>query len=169
MDVHEAIRGRLSVREFKPDPVPDAVVRRVLLAARWAPSQRNRQPWRLVVVQDRDTLKKIGALASTGPYIANAAFAIALAMDAGAKAIQLDAGQAIQNMALAAWAEGLGACYVGGIDREAVKQLLGIPAEQELITVMPFGYPTDKALAGGKRRRPLEEIAFRERYGQPWR
>ncbi len=88
-------------------------------------------------------------------------------MEAGAKAVQLDAGQAIQSMALAAWAEGLGACYVGGIDRDAVKQLLGIPADAELVTVMPLGYPTAKALAGGKRRRPLAEIAFRERYGQP--
>ena len=71
-------------------------------------------------------------------------------------------------MILAAWAEGVGTCYVGGIDRDAVKELLGVPEEMELVTVMPFGFPTEAALAGGKRRKPLEEIAFRERFGQPY-
>ena len=167
MEVYEAIRRRVAVREFKPEPVPEPIVRKILLAARWAPSQRNRQPWRLVVVQDKNTLAKIGALASTGGFIAQAPLAIAVVMDT-TRMVQFDAARAIENMILTAWAEGVGTCYVGGIDRDAVKELLGVPEEMELITVMPFGFPTDDSLAGGKRRKPLEEIAFRERFGQPY-
>ena len=53
MDVYEAVRSRLTVREFKPDPVPDEVVQKMLRAVQWAPSSRNRQPWHLVVVRDQ--------------------------------------------------------------------------------------------------------------------
>ncbi|MEE9285458.1 MAG: nitroreductase family protein [Dehalococcoidia bacterium] len=168
MEVYEAIRRRVAVREFKPDPLPEPTVRKILLAARWAPSQRNRQPWRLVVVQDRETLRRIGALAPTGGFIADAPLAIAIAMDTE-RMVQFDAARAIENMILVAWAEGVGTCYVGRIERDAVKELLAIPAEMELVTVMPFGFPTDEALGRGKRRKPLDEIAFRERFGQPYR
>ena len=167
MEVYEAIRRRVAVREFKPDPVPEPTIRKILLAARWAPSQRNRQPWRLIVVREPERLRKIGSLAPSGGYIAEAPMAIAVAMEGGRMA-QFDAARAIENMILCAWSEGVGTCYVGGLDREAVTPLLGLPEEMELITVMPFGFPTEAALSSGKRRKALSEIAFRERLGEPW-
>ena len=167
MEVYEAIRSRVAVREFRPDPVPDASIKKVLLAARWAPSQRNRQPWRFVVVRERDTLRRIGELASSGAFIADAPLAIAVAME-GAKLPQFDAARAIENMILTAWSLGVGTVYVQGIDRDAVKQLLAIPEGLDLITVMPFGYPTDEAKSVGKRRKTLAEIASVERFGQPY-
>ena len=168
MSVYETIRSRVAVRQFKSDPVPDDVVRRVLLAARWAPSQRNRQPWHLVVVEDRHTLEQIGALASSGAYIAEAPVAIAFAMEESARMVQFDAARAIENMLLVAWEHGVGTSYVGQMDRDRIKELLGIPEGMELVTVMPFGYPTEDALAGGKRRKPLGEISHRGRFGVPY-
>ena len=167
MDVYQAIRTRVPVREFKPDPVPEDTVKKILRAARWAPSQRNRQPWHFIVIREGETLRKIGALASSGGYIAQAPMAIAVVME-GPRMAQFDAARAIENMILTAWAEGVGTCYVGGIDHDAVKEMLGVPSEMELITVMPYGYPTEAEGARSKSRKSLSEIAHRERFGQPY-
>ena len=167
MDVHECIRKRREIREFRPDPLPEASVRKILEAGRLAPSQRNRQPWHFIVVREPEMLKRIGALASTGPFIAEAPMAVAVALS-GSKMPQGDASRAVQQMVLAAWAEGIGSCWVGGLDREAIKQLLGIPTEMELITVLPFGYPKEPRAKGKKDRKPLSQVAHRERFGTPY-
>jgi nitroreductase len=142
-------------------------VKKILHAGRQAHSQRNRQPWRFIVVQDRETLKQIGALASTGPYIAEAPLAIALVIE-GAKNPYIDAARAAECLMLAAWGEGVGSCWVGGLDRPQIKTLLGVPEEAELVTVLPFGYPTNEEESKKKVRKRLGKIAFRERYGQPF-
>lgn len=165
--VFESVRARVEVREFKPDPVPEAAIRKILEAGRWSPSQRNRQPWHFIVIQQRDTLQQLGALASSGPYLAEAPLAIAVVTD-GARAPLIDGTRAIANMQLVAWEEGLGSCWIGGVDREGVKRLLNIPERCELITVLPFGYPTDAAKALRKRRKPLAQIAHHERFGTPY-
>ena len=169
MEVYECIRSRLSVRSFKPDPVPGRVVNRMLRAARWAPSARNRQPWHFVVVQSRDALDAIGAIASSGGFIGQAPLAIAVVMDRGGRP-EFDAGRSLQQIELAAWSEGVGGCVAGvrGEENDKVKELLGIPEDKELVIVMAFGYPTDEAVAGGKQRKPLSEIASREKYGQEY-
>ena len=70
MDVYQCIRSRLTVRDFKPEPVPEGVVRRMLLAARWSPSARNRQPWNFVVIQQPGYPgSEIGSIASSGGFI----------------------------------------------------------------------------------------------------
>ena len=71
-------------------------------------------------------------------------------------------------MLLVAWGEGVGTSYVGGWDKERVKELLNIPEDLEFITVMPYGYPTEAARSGGKRRRPLSELTYLERFGDLW-
>ena len=64
MDVFEAVKTRLTVRVFKPDPVPEEVVEKILLAAQWSPSSRNLQPWHFIVIRDRGTLEAIGKIAT---------------------------------------------------------------------------------------------------------
>ena len=170
MDVYEAVRTRLTVREFKPDPVPDEVVEKLLRAVQWAPSSRNRQPWRLVVVRDKDTLRKIGSIASSGRFVADAPMAIAVAME-NADRPDLDTGRAVQQMELVAWEEGLGTCFVGlrlAEQNRQVKQLLAIPDSFDLVTVLPFGYRLDEGQGrlGRKNRKSLEDIVHWERYGE---
>ena len=172
MDVFEAIRTRLTVREFLPDAVPDEVLDRIVEAARLAPSSRNLQPWHFVVVTDSATLSQIGAIASSGRFVGNAPAAVAVTMD-GADRPDLDAGRAIQQMELMAWSEGLGTCFVGLRDETQnaeIKALLGIPAEFQLITVLPFGYRqrVTAGAKGRKNRKPLSEVAHRERFGEPY-
>lgn len=167
MDVLEAIRSRIAIRDFRPEPIPEPVIKKILDAGRQAHSQRNRQPWRFVVVQNRDTIQQLGILASSGPYIAKAPLAIAVATE-GAKNPYIDATRAVECLMLAAWSEGIGSCWVGGIDRPKVKELLGIPEEAELVTVIPFGYPTDEEKSQKKVRKRLSKIAFREKYGEAY-
>lgn len=166
--VFECVRARVEVREFKADPIPKPIIQKILEAGRWSPSQRNRQPWHFIVIQQRDTLKQLGALAASGPYLADAPLAIAVVTE-GARAPLIDGTRAISSMQLVAWEEGLGSCWIGSIDHAGVKQLLNLPDACELITVLPFGYPTDAAKALRKRRKPLEQIAHRERFGVPYR
>ena len=170
MDVYEAVRTRLTVREFKPDPVPDEVVQKMLRAVQWAPSSRNRQPWRLVVVRDKDTLRKIGSIASSGRFVADAPMAIAVAME-NADRPDLDTGRAVQQMELVAWEEGLGTCFVGlrlAEQNRQIKELLGIPESFDLVTVLPFGYRLveSQGSQGMKNRKSLAEIVHWEKYGE---
>src|SRR2546426_6486122 len=105
MDVYECIRTRQTVREFKPDPVPDAIVHKILRAGRWAPSSSNTQPWHFVVVRERETIAAIGRIATQGAFIGQAPLAIAIVME-NARRPQLDAGRALQQMGHnALWAD----------------------------------------------------------------
>ena len=166
MDVYECLKGRRTVRRFQQVPVPDEVVTRILEAARWAPSSRNQQPWHLVVVRDVEMLAKIGRIAGTGSFIAEAPVAIGLVMD-NADSPELDAGRALQQMEIMAWSEGLGTCYVTFTsgEREQVIGLLGIPSGMELITVMPFGFRAEDLRGRGVPRKPLSQMAHGERFG----
>ena len=112
MDVFQAIRTVLAVRAFKDQPVPDATIRKIVEAAHLSASSMNMQPWHFIVVQDRDTLRQLGALAHTGPYIAQAALAIVVAVERTRFAVS-DASRAIQSILLTAWADGVGGNWVG--------------------------------------------------------
>src|SRR5215207_4658710 len=103
MDVFEAIRTILAVRKFKDTPVPDDVIGRIVEAARLTSSSRNLQPWHFIVVQNRATLKKIGELATSGPYTADAAFAIVVAYEKESQFGVSDASLAVHSMMLTAW------------------------------------------------------------------
>ena len=113
MEVYRCIRTRLAIKSFIPDSIPEPAVKKILRAARWAPSQRNRQPWHLIVIRDRQTLKQISSLTSSGTYIAEAPLAIAIVME-NARMPQFEAGRLIENMLLVAWSEGIGtSLYLG--------------------------------------------------------
>ena len=173
MRVYDAARARLTVREYLPDAVPDDVVERLLEAGRLAPSSRNLQPWHFIVIRDRDTLRRIGEIATSGGFTADAPMAIAIAMENADRA-ELDAGRALQQMELVAWEEGLGTCFVGlrvAEQNRAVKELLGIPESAVLVTVLPFGYrkDADKGSQGRKNRKTLAQVAHSERYGAEYR
>ena len=165
MDVFEAIRTLLAVREYERRPIPDEVLGRILEAGRLSGSSGNKQPWQFVVAQNPETLRQLGATLSSGPYIAGAPLAIVVVVERKRVA---DGSRAIQNMLLAAWAEGVGGNWVGFGKMEEVKQLLGIPEELDVLAVLPFGYPARAVGKGKKTRKPLAEIAHRERWGEPF-
>jgi nitroreductase len=168
METFDAIRTVLAVRQFRDAPIPEAIVREIVEAGHLTASSGNGQPWHFIIVQDKDTMRRIGALARTGPYIAQAPLAIVVATDKTPYAVS-DASRAIQSMILAAWSRGVGSNwvgFVGGLD--AVKPVLGIPDDVDVLSIVPFGYPTASIGAGHKKRKPLGEVASRERFGQPF-
>jgi nitroreductase len=167
MDVFEAIRTMQAVRQYQDRPVADDVLRQVLEAGRLTASGMNAQPWHFIVIQDPETLRQLGTLARSGPYIAGAPVAIAVAVDRTRLAVS-DASRAIHSMLLTAWGNGVGGNWVGFGGLEDAKPLLGIPEELDLLAIVPLGYPAVAVGRGKKERKPLAEIASRERYGQPF-
>jgi nitroreductase len=167
VEVFDAIRTLLAVRRYQDRPVPEDVIRRVLEAGQLTASGMNAQPWHFVVVQDREALRQLGSLVSTGPYIAQAPLAIVVAIDRTPLAVS-DASRAIQSMLLTAWSEGVGGNWSGFGSLKGVGDFLGIPAELDVLAVLPLGYPADDIGRGKKNRKPLDQIAHRERWGQPF-
>ncbi|MEZ4714375.1 MAG: nitroreductase family protein [Caldilineaceae bacterium] len=167
MEVFEAVRTVLAVRAYADKTIPPETVQRIVEAGRLTGSSMNRQPWHFVVVQEKETLRKLGALAHSGRYTAQAALAIVVAVDDTRFAVS-DASRAIQSMMLAAWGEGVGSNWVGFQGMDEVKTLLGIPQELDVLAVIPFGYPAQAVGQGKKQRKALGEVAHRERFGAPF-
>ena len=167
MNVFDAIRTLLAVRAYQDKPVPDALVRRIVEAGRLTGSGMNRQPWHFIVVRDGQMLRRLGAVASSGPYVAQAPLAVVVATDKTRFAVS-DASRAIQSMLLTAWAEGVGSNWVGFGGLEKVKDLLDVPTGLEVLAILSFGYPTRAVGRGKKQRKPLREVAHLERYGRPF-
>lgn len=167
MSVYDTIRTMLAVREYDGRPIPEEIVLRIVEAGQLTGSSMNGQPWHFVVVQDPETLRQIGTLSQHGPYIAQASLAIAIVLDKSRFAVS-DASRAAQDMLLTAWEEGIGGNWVGFGGMDDIKDLLGIPADKELLAILPFGYPARPVGKGKKRRKPLSEVAYRERWGTPF-
>ncbi len=167
MEVFDAVRTALAVRNYQDKPVPAATIQRIVEAGRLTGSSMNGQPWHFVVVQNRDVLRQLGAMARTGPYIAQAPLAIVVVMEKSVYAIS-DGSRAIQSMILTAWSEGVGSNWVGFQGMDEVKPLLGIPGDMNVLAILPLGYPAQAAGRGRKRRKALAEVAYKERFGQPY-
>jgi nitroreductase len=165
MEVFDAVRTVLAVRQYQDKPVPPEIVRRIVEAARLTGSSMNRQPWHFIVVENRDTLQQLGALAKTGPYIAQAALAIVVAIERTTFSVS-DGSRAIQSMILTAWADGVGSNWVGFRGLDEVKSMLRIPDELEILAIIPFGYPARRIGKGKKKRKSISEVVHRERFGQ---
>jgi len=163
------LRSLRAVRSFRPDPVPREVVDDVLEVARWSGSASNRQPWELVVIRDRETLGKLAGVEGYAAYLEDAPLGIVLVM-AGERATQetYDEGRLAERVMLAAWAHGVGSSvgWIVGEGRAAAKEILGIPEDRTVRTVISLGYPEEGARRRrtGQARKPLSEIVREERY-----
>jgi nitroreductase len=167
MDTFDVARTVLAVRRYQNKPIPDELVERIVEAGRLSASSMNLQPWHFIVIRDHAALQQLGALAKTGPYIAQAPLAIAVVIDPKSRFAVSDASRAVQSMVLTAWAEGVGSNWVGFGGLEAVNALLHIPADLETLAIIPFGYPADAVGRGKKKRKPRAEVVYREQFGQP--
>ncbi len=170
MELYEAIRSRRSIRRYKPDVVPDDVIRKIIEAASWAPSSSNSQPWEFLVVRDRGVLDR---LSRTHPYaslLKGAPLCIVACSDPKRSPNHWveDCSLAVQNMLLAARAEGLGTCWVAvyrpsDVEREnRVREVLSIPRSIRVIALIGLGYPAESPQPPSRRK--LEEIIHYEKY-----
>jgi len=175
MEFYDVIKTRRSVRSYKPDPIPDDVLKRVLDAARIAPSGSNRQPWKFIVVKDEETKKKLVPACHNQSWMAEAPLIIvACAQELdynrggymGKLSGVMDATIAFTHLILAARAEGLGTCWIGAFDNERVKEILGVPEGWNVAALTPLGYPAEgeNAFRETTNRKPLEEIVSTDKF-----
>ena len=169
MDVYEAIRARHSVRSYRDRPVEPAKLNRVLEAAGLAPSARNDQEWRFVVVSEQAKREALATEASSQHFMLEAPLIIAACaqtdgrvMRCGQLAYPIDVAIALDHLTLAAVAEGLGTCWIGSFDSSKVRRILGIPPEIQVVGLMLLGYPRETDTPPKKSRLPLEQIVHRE-------
>lgn len=170
-DFLELAARRKSVRGYKPDPVPEELLNRVLEAARLAPSAKNLQPYRLVVVRDpaqRSALAK----AYPAPFFSAAPVAIAVCAEPGEawtrdryddkNYAEVDATIAADHMTLAATDSGLGTCWIAAFDPARVVSVLGLPDRIRPVVLLSLGWPDDAGRP--KTRKPLSELVRYERW-----
>jgi nitroreductase len=171
MDTLEVIKTRKSIRRYKPEPIPDEDLLKILEAARIAPSAGNKQPWRFVVVRDEEKKRKLGELARNQTWISDAGVIVAaLAMPKDSpevyeRWVERDVMIAVEHLVLSAWSLGYGSCWIGAFHEGQVKELLDIPEDMTVINLLPIGVPDQHPEP--RTRRPLEEIFHGEKYGSP--
>jgi len=169
MDLYEAIKLRYSVRSYLNKPVEQEKLDRILDSARLAPSGSNRQPWKFVVVRDAETRKKLIPACSNQEFVGQAPVVIAgvglmpdRIMSCGVPGDPVDVAIALEHVALAATAEGLGTCWIGSFHQDQIRALLGVPANCKVIEVMTLGYPADHPRP--KTRKPIRELVCHDQW-----
>ena len=169
MQFQELIRARRSIRGYRPDPVPEAALRRILEAARLAPTAANRQPFQLIVVTDAAVRRQLRAVYDrewfwTAPMILVGCAEPAKAWQRfdGFNSAEVDLSIVMDHVVLAATDEGLGTCWICHFDEPKLKPILGIPADVRVIAMTPLGYAAAEPSAF--QRKPLVELVRHERW-----
>ncbi len=171
MKVLDVIQKRRSVRKYKEDPIPEKDLMRVLEAARLAPSGKNFQPWKFIIVKDKALKEKL-ARASAGQFFMAEAPIIIVGcgfpdncyahMGRYMKSWSVDVTIALEHLILQAQEEGLGTCWIGSFEEEEVKAILNIPENVKVLALTPLGYPDE--IPRFRRRKSLDEIISYDRF-----
>ncbi len=150
MDVKTAIRTRRSIREYEPREVEEEKLMKVLESGRLSPSASNRQERRFIIIKDASTRKALSEAARNQKFLAQAPVVIAACsvqkdyvMACGQLAYPIDTAIAVDHMTLTAVEEGLGTCWIGAFDEKKVKEILNVPDEIRVVTLLSLGYPAD--------------------------
>ncbi len=165
-DVEYIIKTKREIRKYKPEPIPDEIIRKILEAGRLSASSRNSQPWHFIAITDKEKLSKIAENAPTGRYIADAPLAIAILLDK--TGFDSDGGRTVQNMMLEAWKYHIGSVWVSNFSNECLP-ILGLTKHSayRILTIIPFGYvqENDKP-KGRKNRKPFDEVVSLNGFGK---
>jgi len=169
MEFNELIRVRRSIRGYKPDPVPEEVLHRILEAGRLAPTAANRQPFQIIVVTREATRSQLREVYDrdwfyTAPLILLGCVEPAKAWQRadGFNAAEVDISIVMDHIILAAANEGLGSCWICNFNEPRLKEILGIPPNVRVLAMTPLGIPA--AEPRPFQRKPLEDIVRRERW-----
>jgi nitroreductase len=180
MDFSKLAATRQSVREYRPDRVPREAIERCLEAARLAPSACNSQPWKFVVVDDPELVRKVAAATISGPIrfnkFAETAPVIIVVVREPSKAeavaggaarnvpyAYIDIGIAVEHFCLAAAEQGLGTCILGWLVDARMKRILSVPANRKIALAITVGYPASDRIRQ-KDRKSLDAIRSYNRY-----
>jgi nitroreductase len=157
-NVYDLIVARRTVRQFKPEPVPRALIRHVVDAGRLAPSAANLQPLEFIIVDEAAVRAEVFPCLKWAAYIAPAgnpalgrepaAYVVVLVnTEVREKMFEYDVGAANENMILAALAEGVASCWLLSIDRDKLRGILKVPERYRIDSVLAMGYPAEAPVA----------------------
>lgn len=172
MDVLECIKTRRSIRKFSDVFVEFEKLGNVLDAARFAPNSGNLQDWKFILVTEEDKKREIADACFQQVWIEQAPVIICVCSEwkkneryygeSGEKFSTQNCASSIQNMLLAAHSEGLGACWIGAFQKDALRRILEIPEEVSPEAVIPIGYPAEYPSV--PKRLTLENVVFIEKW-----
>jgi nitroreductase len=165
LDAYTAIITKRDRREYAPRPIPDDLLHRILQGGRMAGSSSNSQPVRLVVLRDQKSREALLPFGRGTAPIGRAPLVIAVLLQKGAR--DFDVGRTVQNMMVAAWAQGIISCPVGIQDRDAARGVLGYPEDFEISICVAFGFPDESQTAAAREPRPrlpIEELVHWEKW-----
>lgn len=167
MEVFEAIETRRSIRKYEPSSIPNEHLKKILEAARLAPSAGNRQPWHFIVIRSSERKKLVAEAARNKMFLADTGVIIVALADpaASSKWYKQDVMIAMEHIVLASTGLGYGTCWIGAFEEEQVKQLLEVPERMTVVALLPIGVPDEKPQP--KPRKDFGEIFFDEKYGKP--
>lgn len=165
IDVFEAVKNRRSIRKFKPTPLGRETLELLLDAARWAPSAGNLQPWIFIVIRNEATRAALARAAFDQGFVAQAPAVIAVVAAPPADSPYGERGRdlyclqdtaaAVQNILLAAYALGLGTCWVGAFDEDAAAEVLELGPGERPVALIAVGEPAHKRTS---TRKALAEV-----------
>lgn len=168
MDIIEA---RRSIRSYKSQSIEDDKLEYILEAFRKAPSAKNLQPWKLIVVKNKKRINDLAIACNNQTFIAEAPVVIVACakedeaygtMGGYMSSYPVDIAIALEHLILAATEQGLGTCWIGAFKEKLVKDLLNVPENVRVVAITPVGYPAEEGRERG--RKPLSEIVCYEEY-----
>ncbi len=171
MNILDIVRKRRSVRKYQATPVPEDALARVLEAARLAPSGKNLQPWKFIVVKDPAVKERLARASANQSFIAEAPVVIVACgfpeqcyakMGRYMKSWPVDVAVAMEHLMLQAAEEDLGTCWIGAFEETEVKTILGVPEDVKVLALTPLGHPAEKPASRG--RKSLAEIVSYEKF-----
>ena len=183
MTVMDIIESRNSIRKYRTDEVPDEMLAQVLRAARLAPSWRNQQCWRFIVLRDSTLKSRIIKCTSVfnqswlgrEPVLVVACGDPALSGSKNNQSYYLvDVAIAMEHLVLAATELGLGTCWIGGFEETDIKKLLHIPDNIRVVALTPLGFPEDKEglvgriakkVVNSKDRHSIDSFVYTDTWG----
>lgn len=169
--VIKAIRDRFSVRRFQDKPLKKDLLDEILEAASLAPSARNIQPCKFVVVKDEEKRKKLTDICKGQKFVAEAPVTIAICatntdyvMTCGQPAYTVDAAIAGEHIALQAAELGLGTCWIGAFYHDKMAELINLPSDYRIVALMPIGYPDMKR--GNRQLKSIQELVVWDNFAK---
>ena len=165
------LKARRSIRRYRPDPVPDEMIEQLLEAGRVAPSASNRQPWAFIVIRDKARIEQVAEHAAyyfvRWAHVQEAPLIIVLCGHRGSRVyrrfLHQDIGLAGGQIMLQAKALGLGTCWIGGLNREALAAILKVPDDWEIVGLLTVGFPAEDPEPSP--RKPLADVVHYEVFG----
>ena len=163
MDAITVLKTRRSVRSFESTPISREIIEDIIDCARMAPTARGEQPWEFIAVTDRRTLARIAHITDHGAFIGDSPACVAV-FCADTTYFLEDGSAATENILLAAWAHGIGSCWVAGDKKpyaEAVRRVTGAPDGYRLISLIAIGHAANVPSPG---KRALSDVLHWERF-----